>query len=144
MHTNTFIKRSIFIACIFLIAACSTSKYSLREPHLYENNYNEVISAITDVLATERITVIEDEHIDDNTYRLYFYKKSKFIQEQEFEYGASASMTITKIDENKTSVQIEEKKANPMVKDNEREHLAKDIFEALEKRLQLQPKLVQK
>lgn len=141
------ISKKISLASLFvavLVMSCSSSRYSLREPHLYNNNFDEVLESINDVLLRERMSVSHAEYADDNTYVIHFFKKSALIDERNFEYGATSTMTIKNVDGGKTSIRIEEPKSNALVKTDYRENIAKDLFEELNKIFNLQPKLAQK
>ena len=144
MNTNKYLKNSILFFIAFLMAGCSGSRYSLQDPHQYENNFDEVLAAITEVLTKERMAVVNADYQDENTYQIFFYKKSPYIQERDYEYGATATMIVTKIDSGRTSIQIKEKRPDALVKTDYQEHLARDVFRALEKVLVLEPKLAQK
>lgn len=132
----------LFTGMLLLITACSSTKYSLREPHRYNNDFDEVLNQLNDILIKERIGVINAEFEGDDTYVLHFFKKSAFIDERNFEYGATATMTIKRLGTGKTSIEIEEEKPDALVKPDYQEQLAKNMFKALNKVFELEPKAV--
>lgn len=134
----------VSLICICFMVSCSSSRYSLREPHQYNNDFDEVLSKINDILLKERLGVVNADYTDEDTYEIHFFKKSAYIDERNFEYGATATMTIKNLGSGMTSIRIEEKREEALVKTDYQEHLAKDVFEELNKIFNLKPKLAQK
>ena len=130
---------SFFLALlgILFFQSCASTNYSLREPHYYNNSYDQVISAIEMVLKSENMVIMNAEYLDENTYKIYFFKKSGFIRERDFEAGHTAEILVKNLAEKRTSVEIEEQNDRALVRDDYREHLARDVFKGLREALVL-------
>lgn len=125
---------------MLFLQSCASTGYSLREPHYYQNSYNQVIKAVEMVLPHENMVITNAKQFDKDTYKFYFYKKSNRIKEQDFEAGYTAEITIKKIAPKRTTVKIKEENTRALVNDQYREHLAKDVFKALKETLILEEK----
>lgn len=132
----------IMLGIIGMIAfqSCATTGYSLVEPHYYNNSFEQVIKGIEMVLRAENMVVTNDERLDDKTFKIYFFKKSARIDEQDFEAGHTAEITVKLVGPKKTSVHIKEQKTRALVRDDYREHLARDVFKGINEVLVLIPK----
>lgn len=129
---------SLFMLCgILFFQGCATSGYSLVEPHLYNNSYDQTVTVIQQVLKAENMVIMNAEELDEKTTKIYFFKKSNRIDEQDFETGHTAEIIIKKLGDRRTSVQIEETRERALVRDEYREHLARDVFKGLRENLVL-------
>lgn len=139
MFNKAIIIPSIFLSllAIMMFQACASTGYSLREPHYYNNSFDQVIKAIEMVLRDENMVIMNAENQGENAYKIYFFKKSGRIRERDFESGHTAEITVTKIAEKRTTVEIEEINDRALVRDDYREHLARDVFKGLREALVL-------
>lgn len=92
------------------------------------------------VLAHENMVITSASKVDENTYKIFFFKKSNRIREQDFEAGHTAEITVVKVAPKRTTVKIKEENTRALVNDEYREHLAKDVFKALKETLILEEK----
>lgn len=141
---STFTRSTSYIILgfigVLIFQSCASTGYSLREPHYYQNSYTQVIKAIEMVLDHENMVITNTEELDENTFKFYFFKRSNRIGEQDFEAGHTAEITVKKIALKRTTVRIEEENNRALVRDEYREHLAKDVFKGLKERLLLEEK----
>lgn len=146
-HTSMQINKAnihsllLIISAALIITSCASSGYSLNEPHNYKNSYNQVIKGIEMILEDQKMVVTHAEKIDDKTYKIYFYKQASRIEERNFESGHTAEITVKKINDTRTSVEIEEVRTRALVRDDYREQLAKEVFRGLNHLLVLEEKV---
>lgn len=93
------------------------------------------------ILEDQKMVVTHAEKIDDKTYKIYFYKQASRIEERNFESGHTAEITVKKINDTRTSVEIEEVRTRALVRDDYREQLAKEVFRGLNHLLVLEEKV---
>ena len=126
---------------LLFIYSCASTGYSLKEPHLYNNSFDQVLTSVEKVLESEQMVITNTEKLEDgNFYRIFFFKKSGRINERYFERGHTAEINIRKVEDRIISVEIEEKSDRSLANNEYREHLARDVFKGLKEQLKLIPK----
>jgi len=129
---------SIIIAVVTL-QACGTSGAAVnpKQPQVYLDSYENVIKGAKKGLKMAGLRVYKSERINNNTYYVQFFQKKYNMHNNgtHTKPDHMASMTIKKISEKKTRVDITEQEQLGMIPNSHKKKLGRDLLQQMNKLL---------
>lgn len=128
------------IVCITLFSACASSSYSIREPHVYNNTFQETIDGVKQALQLAHMKAQEAKFLDNGDYYVRYLQSRYDLPERNEGAAFTADITIKKLDDYRTEVKIVEEEQSNFVPGEFKKKLAKDVYRQLNDILDLKPK----
>ncbi len=137
------------ICCILFLAfaySCSSTKLSVRDPHIYQNSYSEAMNAVYQSLELAHMRIVEKRTISSNEYFIRYrladgavniLSSRESVTDQTGEFGLHGYLTITRLQDNQVRIQIREDEQPDKVPSSFRQNLAKDVYRQLNEKLTL-------
>lgn len=128
------------ITCLILFSACASTSYSVKEPHIYNNTFQETVDGVKQALQLAHMKAQDAKFLDNGDYYVRFLQSRYDLPERNEGAAFTADLTIRKLDDYRTEVKIVEEEQSNFVPGEFKKKLAKDVYRQLNEILDLKPK----